>query len=64
LVCQQEPGYSVLCGGGIPYCPSSPIVIDAKNQGFHLTSMQNGVKFTFGSNLLQTSWTDPDYFNA
>ena len=64
LVCQQEPGYSVLCGGGIPYCPSSPIVINAKNQGFHLTSMQNGVKFTFGSNLLQTSWTDPDYSNA
>ncbi|MGO9228321.1 MAG: hypothetical protein ACLQKA_03785 [Bryobacteraceae bacterium] len=48
-----------------PYCPiDTPIIIDTKNQGFHLTSMPNGVKFTFSGDLLQTSWTDPDYSNA
>jgi hypothetical protein len=26
--------------------------------------MQGGVKFTFNANLVQTSWTDPDYSNA
>jgi hypothetical protein len=26
--------------------------------------MKDGVKFTFGANLLQTSWTNPDYSNA
>lgn len=48
-----------------PYCPTNtPIILDTKNQGFHLTSMPNGVKFTFGPSFLQTSWTDPDYSNA
>jgi hypothetical protein len=48
-----------------PACPiTTPIIIDTKNQGFHLTGMKDGVKFAFGANLLQTSWTDPDYSNA
>ena len=48
-----------------PACsPYTPILIDAKNQGFHLTNLPSGVKFTFGANLLQTSWTNPDYSNA
>jgi len=57
-------GQPIECWDGGPYCPLSPIVIDAQNQGFHLTSMKGGVKFTFGANLVQTSWTDPDYSNA
>lgn len=51
-------------GGWEPYCPTTPIIIDAKNEGFHLTSMQGGVKFTFNGTLLQTSWTNPSYSNA
>jgi len=48
------------------YCPQpqSPIIIDTRNQGFHLTSLKDGVKFTFDGALLQTSWTDPAYENA
>jgi len=64
LYCWQNPEYPLLCCGWEPCCPSSPIVIDTKNQGFHLTSMQGGVKFTVSANLVQTSWTDPDYANA
>jgi len=58
----QQPIQCV--GGSEPYCPTTPVIIDVKNQGFHLTSMAGGVKFTFGENLLQTSWTDPSYSNA
>lgn len=56
---------AIECVGGCePYCPTTPIIIDTQNQGFHLTSMAEGVKFTFNGFLLQTSWTDPDYSNA
>jgi len=57
-------GTPVECVNNQPFCPQSPIIIDTKNQGFHLTSMKDGVKFTFGPNLVQTSWTNPDYSNA
>ena len=57
-------GTHVACRDNSPYCPMSPIIIDTKDQGFHLTSMMDGVKFTFGADRLQTSWTNPDYFNA
>lgn len=46
------------CGGGCP------IVIDPLGQGFHLTSVANGVRFSFGGKVVQTSWTDDDYSNA
>lgn len=59
-----DSGGAPTCYNGSPYCPTSPIIIDTKNQGFHLTSLPSGVKFTFGANLLQTSWTNPDYSNA
>jgi len=59
---QNCPENPIECVGGTePYCPTTPIIIDAKNQGFHLTSMKSGVKFTFGASLVQTSWTDADY---
>jgi hypothetical protein len=48
----------------MPYCIESPIVIDTRNEGFHLTSMQGGVRFLFDQSFLQTSWTDQHYSNA
>jgi hypothetical protein len=65
MVCANCPENPIECVGGTePYCPTTPIIIDAKNQGFHLTSMKGGVKFTFGASFVQTSWTDADYSNA
>jgi hypothetical protein len=51
------------CGG--KQC-DSPIVLDPFNQGFHLTSVQNGVKFRLepGGPLYQMSWTDPAWGNG
>jgi hypothetical protein len=57
-------GGPVQCSGSGPVCSGSPIVIDTKNEGFHLTSTAGGVKFTFDGDLLQTSWTDQHYSNA
>jgi hypothetical protein len=51
-------------GGTEPYCPTTPIIIDTRSEGFHLTNIANGVKFTFGVIRLQTSWTDARYSNA
>ena len=46
-------------------CIGSPIVIDTKGQGFHLTSLANGVPFELApGNPMQVSWTDPGYQNA
>ncbi len=47
-------------------CVESPIVIDVLGEGFHLTSLPNGVKFTFrpGESPRQTSWTAPGYSNG
>jgi hypothetical protein len=60
-----EDGSAPQCVGGTePYCPTTPIIIDALGQGFHLTNMKGGVKFTFNGDSLQTSWTDPRYSNA
>ena len=54
-------------GGGCNYyweC-DSPIVIDVKGEGFHLTDQTNGVMFKFfGDAKHQVSWTDPKYGNA
>ena len=58
-------GQPIECvGGSEPYCPMSPIIIDTKAEGFHLTSMAAGVKFTFAGSLVQTSWTDGAYSNG
>jgi hypothetical protein len=46
-------------------CVGSPIIIDAKGEGFHLTSLQNGVPFQLSpGNPMQVSWTDSGYQNA
>ncbi len=58
--------YKAVCQGGTVNCVESPIVIDILGQGFHLTSVANGVKFTFkpGEPPRQTSWTAPGYSNG
>lgn len=44
----------------------SPIIIDTKGEGYHLTSLAGGVKFTFfpGKAPVQMSWTDNAYSNG
>ena len=44
----------------------SPIIIDTKGEGYHLTSLQGGVQFTFfpAKATVQTSWTDSAYSNG
>ena len=46
--------------------PASPIIIDTKGEGFHLTDALDGVKFTFAPDLpaVQMSWTDPAFSNG
>ena len=46
--------------------PPSPIIIDTKGEGFHLTDAAHGVKFPFapGGPAVQVSWTDPAYSNG
>ena len=47
-------------------CPPSPIVLDTFDQGFHLTSLANGVQFRVlpGGPLQQMSWTDANWRNG
>jgi len=43
----------------------SPIIVDVKKQGFHLTDQAHGVSFQFyGDQKQRVSWTDPKYGNA
>lgn len=53
--------------GGCSYAweCDSPIIIDVKAEGFHLTDQANGVMFKFyGDAKQQVSWTDPRYGNG
>jgi hypothetical protein len=63
-----KPYCNSTSGGFIPACSSSssPIVIDAFEEGFHLTSLGNGVKFRVqpSQEPLQMSWTDPNWRNG
>ncbi len=53
------------CVNGSVWCSGTPIIIDPQGQGFHLTSVANGVKFKFAlPQAQQTSWTDANYANA
>lgn len=56
------------CGGWTcgPKQPGTPIIIDTRGQGFHLTNVNNGVVFTFfpDSPPVHLSWTDPAYANG
>ena len=46
-------------------CSGSPIIIDTKGEGFHLTNVANGVKFSFvAGKPEQMAWTDPAYSNG
>lgn len=71
--CPLPPPYygsncQMICTGSGWYCyiPSSPIVIDTKQEGFHLTDYRHGVKFHFYPDKppLQMSWTDPAFSNG
>lgn len=45
---------------------STPIVLDAFDEGYHLTSLENGVQFHVlpGGPLQQMSWTDANWRNG
>ncbi len=54
-------------GGGwqCKSCSGSPIIIDTKGEGFHLTDPAGGVAFSFISGKpVQMAWTDPAYGNG
>jgi len=61
--CCQECYETCTIGGWT--CVGSPIVIDPRGQGFHLTSLQDGVSFQMDpGNPMQVSWTDPQFKNG
>jgi hypothetical protein len=47
-------------------CLGSPILIDTKSEGFHLTSLETGVTFDIsgGGHPVQIAWTDQHSSNA
>jgi hypothetical protein len=53
------------CVGGQWVCYGTPILIDVRGEGFHLTSPENGVMFDFTGDgqYEQMAWTDPSYGN-
>ncbi len=59
--CCTHPGQGGGSGGG-----NSPIVLDTFEEGFHLTSLNNGVEFHVlpGGPLTQMSWTDANWRNG
>ena len=59
-------GGTQTCENGSWVCTYSPIVIDVRDTGFHLTDAANGVNFTTlpGHGKVRTSWTDPKYGNG
>src|ERR1017187_2496255 len=46
--------------------PTSPIIIDTRGEGFHLTDVAHGVAFSFvpGEPPIQVAWTDPNFSNG
>lgn len=68
-VCPCTTG--VTCQGGCccragKACGGTPIVLDTFNDGFHLTSLDDGVRFRVlpGGPLYQMSWTDANWRNG
>lgn len=61
-ICQCGGGGGGVCGR----CGESPILLDPFDEGFHLSSLDNGVKFRTqpGGPLTQMSWTDPKWRNG
>lgn len=66
--CDTNNGYRIVCGAGGWSCVygGSPIIIDTRDQGFHLTDPAHGVRFRFfpSKPSVQISWTDPAYSNG
>lgn len=62
--CGAGGRYICSCAGW--FCKISPIVLDPFDEGFHLTSLSEGVRFriTAGGPLDQMSWTDAAYRNG
>ena len=67
------PGWTFQCEAGASCTPdgwecnpNSPIIIDTRGEGFHLTDVLHGVKFAFfpGKPAVQMSWTDPAFSNG
>ena len=64
LVCTSQ-GWVCQCNGG--GCDvNCPILVDTKQQGFHLTDWQHGVRFKFRPNNepTQLAWTDAAFANG
>jgi hypothetical protein len=63
-----DPGSDMVCTCAGWECSLAPcpIVIDTAGQGFHLTSAENGVNFTFfpGKAPIRLGWTNPTYDNG
>lgn len=59
-----DGGFSNGSGGVAPVC--SPIIVDVENEGFHLTSVANGVTFdiTGTNHPVRMAWTDGAHQNA
>lgn len=61
-------GSYIQCTGSGWQCVAqgSPIIIDTKGEGYHLTSLEGGVRFAFfpGKAPVQMSWTDSAYSNG
>lgn len=65
--CGLAPSCAPNSGGCVPVCPcDSPIILDPFDQGFHLTSVADGVKFRVRPNgpPQQMSWTDARWRNG
>jgi hypothetical protein len=67
------PGWITTCDfgaqctfSGWQCIPGSPIIIDTKGEGFHLTDVAHGVKFALmpGQPPLPMAWTDPAFSNG
>jgi hypothetical protein len=63
----QQPGQDCVCLSTGWFCTiESPILVDSRGEGFHLTDADHGVRFTFlpNSPAVQTSWTDAEFSNG
>lgn len=70
LSCQFGPtctgsGWNCACSPAGCTNPD-PIIVDAKDEGFHLTDVEHGAQFAFvpGQPPMQTAWTDPSFSNG
>ncbi len=64
LICGSN-GWTCQCVGGA--CGvNCPIIVDTRDEGFHLTDAQHGVWFEFlpHASPIRLGWTDPDYGNG